>query len=378
MKRFPTKYPGVFYRVADRIGGPGTEKVYYIVFKKDGKVIEEKAGRQFVDDMTPAKAALHRGERIEGKKSSPKEKRAKKKEKVWTLNALWLAYKEAHQGNKGLSFEDSKFSKNLKDDIGKKKPAEISPLDIDRVRIKLEKAGKQTTCVRVLEILRRTLNFGVNRALIDPLRFKIKIPTLHNQVTEDLLPEQMSDLIKALDEDQDQLCANLFRLALCTGMRRGELFKLKWSDIDSERGFIHIRDPKGGPDQKIPLNDAARAVVEKMPTYSEYLFPGKKKGTHLNDMRKSITRIKKAAGLPADFRPLHGLRHVYASMLASSGKVDMFTLQKLLTHKSPLMTQRYAHLRDDTLRRAADVASDIISNAGKAKDQGQKVQGVEK
>jgi len=41
-----------------------------------------------------------------------------------------------------------------------------------------------------------------------------------------------------------------------------------------------------------------------------------------------------------------GLRHVYASMLASSGQVDMYTLQKLLTHKSPAMTQRYAHLRD--------------------------------
>lgn len=38
---------------------------------------------------------------------------------------------------------------------------------------------------------------------------------------------------------------------------------------------------------------------------------------------------KAAAGLPADFRPLHGLRHVFATMLASSGKVDMFTLQKL-------------------------------------------------
>jgi hypothetical protein len=44
MKRHPTKYPGVFYREAERIGGPGTEKVFYIVFKRDGKVIEEKCG----------------------------------------------------------------------------------------------------------------------------------------------------------------------------------------------------------------------------------------------------------------------------------------------------------------------------------------------
>jgi integrase len=54
-------------------------------------------------------------------------------------------------------------------------------------------------------------------------------------------------------------------------------------------------------------------------------------------------------------------------MLASSGKVDMYTLQKLLTHKSPQMTQRYAHLRDDALRRAADLAGELIQEAVNSK-----------
>ena len=57
MKRKKTNYPGVFYREADRLGGSGKERVYYIVFKKNGKTHEEKVGRQFVDDMTPARAA---------------------------------------------------------------------------------------------------------------------------------------------------------------------------------------------------------------------------------------------------------------------------------------------------------------------------------
>jgi integrase len=89
------------------------------------------------------------------------------------------------------------------------------------------------------------------------------------------------------------------------------------------------------------------------------VFPGKNGGER-KDIKRQVNRIKKAAGLPKDFRPLHGLRHVYASMLASSGQVDMYTLQKLLTHKSPQMTQRYAHLRDETLKAAAEVASDAI------------------
>ena len=92
------------------------------------------------------------------------------------------------------------------------------------------------------------------------------------------------------------------------------------------------------------------------------MFPGRG-GKQRTEIRRPIDRIRKAAGLPKDFRPLHGLRHTYASMLASSGQVDLYTLQKLLTHKTGAMTQRYAHLRDETLRRASDLAGDMINQA---------------
>jgi integrase len=168
--------------------------------------------------------------------------------------------------------------------------------------------------------------------------------------------------------------ANIMRLALFTGMRRGEMFKLKWNDIDFQRGFISIRNPKGGVSQKIPLNEQARHVLENHPKtevtrnnkkeISEYVFL-RPDGEPFTDIRRRINPIKEAAGLPADFRPLHGLRHTYASMLASSGKVDLYTLQKLLTHKSPIMTQRYAHLRDEALRNASTLAGEIIDAAMK-------------
>jgi integrase len=148
-------------------------------------------------------------------------------------------------------------------------------------------------------------------------------------------------------------------------MRRGELFKLKWEDVDFERGFIQIRDPKGGPDQKIPLNNAAREVLASHPrSDSSYIFFGRG-GKQRKEMRAPVNRIRKRAKLPKGFRPFHGLRHVYASMLASSGKVDMYTLQKLLTHKSPQMTQRYAHLKDETLKRASDLAGSLVAEAVK-------------
>lgn len=114
------------------------------------------------------------------------------------------------------------------------------------------------------------------------------------------------------------------------------------------------------------MSPPARAILEQIPrTDSPYLFPGKKKGTHRVTFRGIARRAKQAAGLPEDFRCMHGLRHTFASALASSGRVDLYTLQKLLTHSSPYMTQRYSHLADEALLRAASVMGDIWSEAEK-------------
>ena len=217
-------------------------------------------------------------------------------------------------------------------------------------------------------MLRRSINFGIKRGLVPPISFKIEIPKLNNQTTEDLLPEQLEKLLEALDADEDQAAANVMRLALFTGMRRSEILTLCWDDIDFERGFVTLKDPKSGRDQVIPLNGPAREIFKSISRSDEspFVFPGRKKESHLTDS-KSFRRIAKVAELPKGFRPLHGLRHVYASMLASSGKVDLYTLQKLLTHKSPSMTARYAHLRDEALKEASQVAGDIVSRAMKSK-----------
>jgi integrase len=93
----------------------------------------------------------------------------------------------------------------------------------------------------------------------------------------------------------------------------------------------------------IPLNDSARRVLDGHPRLdgSPFVFP-EHNGKQRVEIRKAANRIKRKAVLPKDFRPLHGLRHTYASMLASSGQVDLYILQKLLTHKSADMTQRNA------------------------------------
>ncbi|MGD8760798.1 MAG: PAS domain-containing protein, partial [Desulfobacteraceae bacterium] len=66
-KRYKTKYPGVYYINGRGLEQGTKEKVYYILFRKNGKLIEEKAGRQFQDKMTPSRASRIRDQKIAGK-----------------------------------------------------------------------------------------------------------------------------------------------------------------------------------------------------------------------------------------------------------------------------------------------------------------------
>jgi len=376
-RRFKTKYPGVYYIEAESSGLKKTERVYYVIYRKNGKLIEEKAGRQVRDDMTPSRAARIRAQRIDGDQLSNKEQREvlriqKQAEKNrWTFNRLWVEYKNRNPNLKALPNYESIFQKYVKPNFGDKEPSELTPFEVDRLRVILLKTKKPSTVRNILERIRALSNFGSKKQLCEGLSFSIQMPKVNNVQTEDLTPGQLTRLLKAIEDDPHVLSGNMMKMALFTGMRRSELFKLRWEDVDFQRRFILIRDPKGGPDQTIPLNDVACAVLESHPrTKSPYVFPGRGGGPR-GDVHKQINRIKKRAGLPKDFRPLHGLRHVYASMLASSGQVDMYTLQKLLTHKSPMMTQRYAHLRDEALRRASDLAGELIGEIVDGKKQGQ-------
>lgn len=201
---------------------------------------------------------------------------------------------------------------------------------------------------------------------------------MNNEKTEDLTPDQLTKLLVAIDGDIHPQAGPIMKMALFTGMRRGELFKLRWKNVNFEKGFILLKDPKGGPDQKIPLNDASRELLESYPrSKSPFVFPGRD-GRQRTDIHRQVNKIRDTAGLPKDFRALHGLRHVYASMLASSGEVDMYVLQRLLTHKSPTMTQRYAHLRDEALKCASQVAGAIINSAMKADEKVIKLEEVKK
>lgn len=377
-KRFKTDYPGVYYIKGTSLATMKPEKIFYVYYWKDGKKIEEKAGRQFQNAMTPARAATIRAERLSGKQASNRERReakqAEKNRKQWTLKNLLEEYKATRPAAKTMQVDEGRFNLHIAPDMGSKTLEELAPLDIDRLRIKLLKEKSPQTVKHCLGLIKRLSNFARNKRLCKPLDFKVTMPTVNNQKTEFLTDSQLKKLLEAIEQDKNPYTGPMMLTALYTGMRRGEILKLEWKDVDFEQGFIHIRDPKGGVDQKIPLNDSTKAVFEKLPRTHGLVFPGLRGGQ--TRLYHAISEIKKNAELPKDFRPLHGLRHHYASMLASSGKVDLYTLQKLLTHKSPMMTQRYAHLRDESLKKASNLAGELVNEAVKQAEQGEKAEKV--
>ncbi|MFH7326671.1 tyrosine-type recombinase/integrase [Desulfurivibrio sp. C05AmB] len=384
MKRNPTGKPGVTYRINEH-----GEKIFYVRFKRNGKVIEAKAGGSIKKQMTAAKAATYRALLIAGKESTPQEQREQERaakdaeQSKPTLARLWEAFKAAKADNKSLRDDLYRWRLHLEPPLANKTPAELVTLDIDRLRshllkkvycLQVKRNGKTVetkkkmapaTVKQVLVLLKRIINHAVKRGLcppVDPSRLHFELPKINNEKTEDLSPEELARLLEAIDNAKDWRAAGVLRLAMLTGMRRGELLALRWEHIDLERGFLRIVEPKGGRDASIPLNAAARRVLAELPrTESPFLFPGRG-GNRASDLKKPIQAIKKAAGLPADFRPCHGLRHFFASSLASSGQVDLYTLQRLLTHKSAAMTARYAHLRDEALQAAAGVMDDLLLN----------------
>lgn len=141
--------------------------------------------------------------------------------------------------------------------------------------------------------------------------------------------------------------------ALNTGMRKGEILNLKWSDVDIVKRIITIRDSKNHESRHIPINDELYTVLLKLPQNSNcdgHVFLGKH-GEPIRSIQNAWERAVKNAGI-TDFR-FHDLRHTFASHLAMRG-VDIRVLQELLGQKTIAMTVRYSHLSNKVLRKAVD------------------------
>ena len=344
--RHSTEFSGVYF-----VELANENKSFFIRYKSNGKSVEERAGRS--NDGWNAEKAWHlRTERMSeiGFNSTALQHSSDLNQaQLWTFSKIFEKYLCLRPELKGRENDIYRFKNYLEIDFADITPEELTFGDVERLRHNLQNKGLKPATVRhVLELLRRIANFAVKKHYCSGLGFKIEMPKVENQKTEYLAQDQLDKLLQVLEEEPDIQVSNLVRLALYTGMRRGELFELCWSDIDFYDKIITVRSGKKGQHPKIPLNEMAEKVLAEhvhVGSSSKFVFPGRS-GKKRTECKRQLLRIRKKAGLPDDFRLLQGLRHVYASMLVSSGNVDLETLQSLLTQKSPLMTQRYANLLD--------------------------------
>jgi integrase len=279
------------------------------------------------------------------------------------IDEVWENYLSWAKDNK-KSWKDDEFRWKHHVEIkfmGKKMDA-ITAFDVQSVidAMNSKRNYAPATIKHIIVLIRRVFNWAKEMDLYagDNPASKIKLPKLNNEVTECLTKREINRLLKTLDGWQNQTAALLVKFALYTGLRRGELFNLKWRHVDLDNGWIDLRETKGGKDNKLPVSDKALDILHKTKQIGpspecEYVFPNRY-GDRRTTISKTWIRIKKCAKISKNFR-FHGLRHTFASYLASSGKVSQYTLQKLLTHKTPQMTQRYAHLFDETLREGANL-----------------------
>ena len=163
---------------------------------------------------------------------------------------------------------------------------------------------------------------------------------------------------------REQAC-DVLRLLLFTGLRRGEAFNLRWSEVDLDRGLLRLADSKTG--QKVTvLNSAAREVLERQERLplNDLVFPSKRKGRGhrrpLHDLKNAWGEVRTLAGLE-DMR-IHDLRHNYASFGVSGG-VALPVVGRLLGHRHASTTQRYADVFDDPARNAAELIGQALTRA---------------
>lgn len=149
------------------------------------------------------------------------------------------------------------------------------------------------------------------------------------------------------------------RLLTLTGCRESEILSLRWDAVDFDRGYLRLADTKTGKSNR-PLSQSAAALLESLPRIrgNPYVLPGTKPGKHLKEIKRIWYAVRFAAGL-ADVR-LHDLRHSYASVPAASGE-SLLVVRSLLGHKRLATTERYAHLGDDPVKRAAERTSHSIA-----------------
>ena len=284
------------------------------------------------------------------------------------------------------------FLKNhIKPQIGSIPLADLTSLDlqrfykhlldggrVDRIEAKKKPKGLAPKTVRnIHQMIGSAYNLAIEQKLVtrNPAD-GCALPKVERKEMQTLPVEQLTSFLR---EAKDSGVFALYYIDLTTGLRRGELLGLKWSDIDLEKGDLRVQRQIGRIDGKIiemplktknayrtlPLSADAISVLmqqRRKTGNSEWVFPSPTGGPMSPDsVLHMLQRVLKRAGLPRI--RVHDLRHTFATMALQNG-VDVKTVSSMLGHYSAGFTlDTYAHVTTDAQLKAAQTMGNILSRA---------------
>jgi integrase len=248
--------------------------------------------------------------------------------------------------------------------IGSRKVADVAFGDVDRLHGKVTREAGPYCANRMLAVLSKMFSLAIRWQLRadNPVR-SVERNQEHKR-TRYLSADELVRLFAALSELEDQQGANVIRLLLLTGARKGELLAAQWSDVDLEASVWTkpAASTKQKAEHRVALSGPAIQLLQGIRKASDeaepWIFPGRLAGQHRRDVKDAwyaACKVAKITGVR-----VHDLRHTYASLLASDGQ-SLLVIGALLGHTQPATTARYAHLLDDPLRRATERVGAILA-----------------
>jgi integrase len=348
---------------------------FYLEYERGKRV---KLGRVGAISLHQARemAKQHLSDAYQGDDPIEKKRKAKAENLRRFLDETYKPWLLANQRSGQLTYERMEMTFK---ELLPLKLNDITPWLVEKWRSRRKQDGlKATNINRELADLKACLNRAVEWGAIDDNPIKnVRLSRIDSQAkVRYLTKDEESSLRKQLDLREKKLRAdresgNQWRkernkrlmvslaetayadhlkpavlLSLNTGLRRGELFGLKWEDVDFDKRNLTVtgENAKSKKTRHVPLNDEAMVALTGWQAQarkaSEYVFEGRD-GKPFHDVRKSWANLLKESNING-FR-WHDLRHTFASKLVMTG-VDLNTVRELLGHSDYKMTLRYAHL----------------------------------
>ena len=261
----------------------------------------------------------------------------------------------------------SRFKNHIEPTLGNIQLNQITSAMLSDLMLEIKTEDRANATVnRSRALLSSMFNVAFEREIIEqsPMT-RVKKLVEQNQIERYLSDDELKRLMNVLanhhaHDIDNQIIVGIVEMLLLTGARKGEVLNLKWSDLDENNHLWKLNENKSGKPRIIQLNSQAQQIIRRMSRKYLYVFANPKTGLPFNDIRKTFQKILEVAQIE-NFR-IHDLRHNFASMAVNNG-CDIYVVQHLLGHASPTTTQRYAHLRQDTLRNASEMLAERINSA---------------